>query len=149
VIGVGSTTGRFCLGGLADRLGRRSALIATFIGMAMALLLWAGSSAAWSLAVFALVYGVLYGGFVALLPALVMDHFGGRNVSGIIGVLYTSVAFGTLIGPSAAGFAFDRTHTYAAAIVAGAAANALAAVVVAVTSRTHGSPAAAADRVVR
>jgi hypothetical protein len=29
-----------------------------------------------------------------------MDYFGGRNVSSIIGVLYTSVAFGTLIGPS-------------------------------------------------
>jgi hypothetical protein len=26
---------------------------------------------------------------------------GGRNVSSIIGVLYTSVAFGTLVGPSA------------------------------------------------
>jgi hypothetical protein len=53
-------------------------------------------------------------------------------------VLYTSVAFGTLIGPSAAGFAFDRTHTYAAAIVVGAAANALAAAIVAVTSRASG-----------
>ena len=35
-------------------------------------------------------------------------YLGGRNVSGIIGVLYTSVAFGTLIGPRAAGFAFYR-----------------------------------------
>jgi hypothetical protein len=60
------------------------------------------------------------------------------HVSGITGVLYTSVAFGTLIGPSAAGFAFDRTHTYAAAIVVGAAANALAAAIVAVTSRASG-----------
>ena len=50
---------------------------------------------------------MFYGGWVAVLPAVVMDYFGGRNVSGIIGILYTSVAFGTLIGPSAAGFAFD------------------------------------------
>jgi hypothetical protein len=34
--------------------------------------------------------------------------FGGRNVSGIIGILYTSVAFGTLLGPSAAGHDRDR-----------------------------------------
>lgn len=51
---------------------------------------------------------MFYGGYVAVLPALVMDYFGGRNVSGIIGILYTSVAFGTLIGPSAAGFAERR-----------------------------------------
>jgi len=47
------------------------------------------------------VYGVFYGGWVAVLPAVVMDFFGGRNVSGILGVLYTSVAFGTLIEPGA------------------------------------------------
>jgi hypothetical protein len=27
------------------------------------------------------------------MPAVVMDYFGGRNVSGIIGILNTSVAF--------------------------------------------------------
>ena len=30
----------------------------------------------------------------------------------LIGILYTSVAFGTLIGPSAAGFVFDISHSY-------------------------------------
>jgi OFA family oxalate/formate antiporter-like MFS transporter len=64
----------------------------------------------------------------------VMDYFGGRNVSGIIGVLYTSVAFGTLIGPSAAGFAFDLSHSYTLPILFSAGANILAAVIVAATS---------------
>jgi hypothetical protein len=62
-----------------------------------------------------------------------MDYFGGRNVSGIIGILYTSVAFGTLIGPSAAGFAFDLTHNYTLPILAGVAANIIAAVVIVMT----------------
>ena len=78
------------------------------------------------------VYGVFYGGWVAVLPAVVMDYFGGRNVSGIIGILYTSVAFGTLIGPSAAGFAFDLTHSYTLPILASAAANIVAALIVAI-----------------
>jgi hypothetical protein len=60
--------------------------------------------------------------------------FGGRNVSGIIGILYTSVAFGTLIGPSAAGFAFDLGHSYTLPILASAGANIVAAAIVAVTS---------------
>ncbi len=65
-----------------------------------------------------------------------MDYFGGRNVSSIIGVLYTSVAFGTLIGPSAAGFAFDLTHSYALPIMASAGTNIVAAVIVAVMAKT-------------
>ena len=65
----------------------------------------------------------------------VMDFFGGRNISGIIGILYTSVALGTLVGPSAAGFAFDVSHSYTLSILAAMAANAGAAAIVAVTSK--------------
>jgi MFS transporter, OFA family, oxalate/formate antiporter len=135
-IGVGSTAGRFLLGGLADRTGRRMALVMMFVGMALALAVWAVSTDAWSLAAFAFAYGVFYGGWVAVLPAVVMDYFGGRNVSGTIGVLYTSVAFGTLIGPSAAGLAFDVTQTYTVPILASVCANIIAAVIVASTPKT-------------
>jgi OFA family oxalate/formate antiporter-like MFS transporter len=134
LIGVGSTAGRFFLGGLADRLGRRRALIVMFAGMALSLIIWALSVNFWGLAAFAFAYGIFYGGFVAILPALVMDYFGGRNVSGIIGVLYTSVALGTLTGPSAAGFAFDFSHSYLLPILASACANVVAAGIVAFIS---------------
>jgi hypothetical protein len=63
-----------------------------------------------------------------------MDHFGGRNVSGLIGILYTSVAFGTLVGPSAAGFAFDLSHSYVVPILVSAAANLVAVIIVATIS---------------
>lgn len=139
VIGIGSTAGRFFLGGLADRMGRQLSLLLMFIGMALALAVWMISTGIWSLAAFAFVYGVFYGGWVAVLPAVVMDYFGGRNVGGIIGILYTSVAFGTLIGPSAAGFAFDLSHSYTLPILASVVANIVAAVIVAVTSRKAGA----------
>jgi MFS transporter, OFA family, oxalate/formate antiporter len=103
--------------------------------MAPALVLWACSSGLAPLAAFALSYGVFYAGFVALLPALVMGEFGGRSVSGIIGVLYTSVAVGTLVGPSAAGFAFDASHGYVLPILASAGADVVAVALLAATSR--------------
>jgi MFS family permease len=134
-IGVGSTAGRFLLGGLADRFGRRASLLAMFLGMAAAMAIWAVSADFWMLSVFALAYGVFYGGWVAVMPALVMDEFGGRSVSGVIGVLYTSVAFGTLIGPSAAGWAFDLSGSYTAPILVGVAGNVLGALVVARATR--------------
>ena len=86
VIGIGSTVGRFLLGGLADRLGRRLHLVPMFAGMAVELVIWVFSTTFWPLAIFAFVFGTAYGGWVALLPSVVMDYFGGRNVSGIIGV---------------------------------------------------------------
>lgn len=135
VIGIGSTAGRFFLGGLADRIGRQLGVLAMFAGMALALGVWALSSALWALAAFAFVFGVFYGGFVALLPALVTDYFGGRNAGGIIGALYTSVAFGTLIGPSAAGFAFDLSHSYALPILLSLGANVIAAGIMAGMSK--------------
>ncbi|OXJ21032.1 MFS transporter [Burkholderia sp. AU6039] len=142
-IGVGSTAGRFFLGGLADRFGRRTSLLAMFAGMAVALVAWAGAGTVATLAAFALGFGVFYGGWVAVLPAVVMDYFGGRNVSGIIGVLYTSVAFGTLIGPTAAGFIYDAGGGYLVPILASAAANAIAFAIVATTGRASTAARAA------
>jgi MFS family permease len=135
VIGIGSTAGRFFLGGLADRMGRQLALLCMFAGMALALTIWAFSTLLWGLVAFAFTFGVFYGGFVAILPALVMDYFGGRNVSGIIGALYTSVAVGTLMGPSAAGFAFDRNHNYTLPILIAIGANIIAAAIMAAMSK--------------
>jgi MFS family permease len=112
-------------------MGRRASLLAMFVGMALSLAIWAVAGNLWTLAAFALAFGVFYGGWVAVLPTVVMDTFGGRNVSGIIGILYTSVAFGTLIGPSAAGFAFDVTHSYALPIWASVGANVAAAGIIA------------------
>jgi OFA family oxalate/formate antiporter-like MFS transporter len=144
VIGVGSTVGRFFLGGLADRLGRRLSLLVMFVGMAASLLIWAAATTFWPLAVFAFAFGVAYGGWVALLPSVVMDYFGGRNVSGIIGVLYTSAGIGTLIGPSAAGFAFDLSHSYTVPILLSAAGNVIAALIMALTSESSTSETAGA-----
>jgi MFS family permease len=141
-VGVGSTAGRFFLGGLADGLGRERALVLMFVGMAGALFIWMFSTGFWGMTAFALVYGVFYGGFVAVLPALVMDYFGGRNVGGIIGVLYTSIAAGTLIGPSAAGFAFDVSHSYTLPILGAVCGNLIAALVM--VSVRAGGPTAAA-----
>jgi MFS transporter, OFA family, oxalate/formate antiporter len=47
------------------------------------------------------------------------------------------IAFGTLIGPSAAGFAFDLNHSYMLPIVASIVAYVIAAVILARASRPH------------
>lgn len=135
IIGVGSTVSRFTLGALADRLGRDVSLIAMTLGMAVALACWPSLTGFWALAAFALMFGGFYGGWVALLPSLVMDWFGARHLAGIIGILYTSVGIGTLIGPGAVGYAFDLTKSYGLALIGSAIAGLLGAATLTVAGR--------------
>src|SRR5437764_119293 len=122
LVGLGSTFGRFLLGGVADRLGRRRAFAGMYLGMALMLVWWLGSWSAWQIAVFALVFGTCYGGFVALAPALIVDYFGERNAGGLIGISYTAVALGTLAGSPFAGYVFDFFRSYTMPIAVSAAA---------------------------
>lgn len=122
LIGMGSILGRFFFGGTADRVGRRRAYGAMFFGMSVMMFWWLAWSSYWALAVFAVAFGAFYGGFVALAPALTADYFGSRSISGIIGVLYSGVAVGTLLGPVLAGYAYDVAQSYTLPIAASAVA---------------------------
>jgi MFS family permease len=120
LIGLGSLLGRFAIGGPADRLGRIPSLAAMYAGLGTMFVLWWTATAYWVLALFALAFGVCYGAYVALLPTIVMDLYGPRSVTGIIGCLYTGCGFGTLLGPWLAGAAYDAWGSYHAPIAAGA-----------------------------
>ena len=124
LIGLGSLVGRFAIGSIADRFGCMRSLALMYLGMALMLLLWWASTGALALSLMAVGFGISYGGFVATFPTVVMDLFGARSVSGIIGCIYTAAGIGTLFGPPVAGAAFDATGSYSAPIL-GAAALAL------------------------
>jgi MFS family permease len=125
LIGIGSIAGRFGLGTIADRLGRRATMLAMFLGLTLMLAFWLVAANAWLLGVFALAYGACYGGFVALVPAVIIDYLGARNAGAIIGALYTCVAPGTLVGPPLAGYAYDFWGSYTIPIVGSIALMAL------------------------
>ena len=127
LVGLGSLIGRFGVGGIADRLGRLPSLAAFYAGLGAMLIVWWSTTDWWVLALFAVVFGICYGGYVALGPTIVMDLYGPRAVSGIIGCLYTGAGIGTLIGPWLAGVAFDAFGSYDAPILAAAALSFLAA----------------------
>lgn len=127
LIGLGSLAGRFTVGPFADRLGRKASLVAAYAGLGVMLLIWWAAREYWLLALFAVGFGMCYGGAVALLPTIVMDFYGGRAVSGIIGCLYTGAGLGTLLGPWLAGAAFDAFGAYDVPILASAVLSFLAA----------------------
>ena len=128
LIGIGSLVGRFAIGALADRLGRVRTLVLMQASMGASYLLWGASGGYLALALFAVWFGLSYGGIVSLMPAICMDLFGARAVSSIVGTLYTGAALGNLLGPVVAGAVFDASASYAPVIVGCVALAAVAAI---------------------
>jgi MFS family permease len=112
LIGLASIVGRFLVGGIADRYGRRRAIIGINLGLAFASAWWALSIDIWELTLFAIVFGTCYGGFVALGPAVMADYFGVRSISAVIGVGFTAASIAMFAGPILAGYAFDVMQSY-------------------------------------
>ena len=139
LIGIGSLLGRFALGALADRLGRLRTNVLVQAMLGSSLLIWALADTYPAFAIFALLFGLSYGGIVSLMPPICTDLYGVRAVSGIIGVLYTSAGFGALIGPVAAGALFDASGSYAWALAACGACSLLA-VILAIRLQGLGRP---------
>lgn len=130
LIGLGSSAGRLAMGPSSDRLGRQPSLAVSFAAMAATLFFWLVATQFWTLAIFAVLFGAAYGGYVALMPALASDFFGAKNAGGILGVMYTSAGLGALVGPTIAGLAYDLNDSYVLPIVFGGAVNVVAVVCV-------------------
>jgi MFS family permease len=130
VIGAASIVGRLALGAAAARTGVLRTYQACFALMAGSFLLWLGAPGYPRLVLFAVLLGVGYGGFVALGPALVAVLFGVRGLGGLLGVLYTSAAVGSAVGPPVAGAVIGGDGRYLPVVVASLALGTLATAVV-------------------
>ncbi|MDC0948397.1 MFS transporter [Gammaproteobacteria bacterium] len=112
-IGISSIVGRFLFGGVSDRIGSRHTISLMSAGMTAAVIWWFLLPATLvNLYIYAMVFGAFYGGYISLLPVLAMTFFGGRQLSTIVGALYTSWGVGALIGPTMVGYLFDLNNTY-------------------------------------
>lgn len=109
LIGAFSIVGRLGLSALAGAVGTMRLYIISFAGMACSHFIWlfAGGSYV-ALVIYTIVLGISYGGFIALSPTVVAERFGMDGLGGVIGMLYTSAAIGSLGGPPLAGFLKDQ-----------------------------------------
>ncbi|NKK61894.1 MFS transporter [Rhizobium leguminosarum bv. viciae] len=122
LIGIGNIFGRFVLAGLGDRIGSLRLLAILTFAVAGSFVLWSAASGFVMLAIFAVLFGMSYGGCVGLYPAVAADLFGTRSIGAVLGYLYTAVGVAALLGPTIAGFIFDRTGSYLGPIMFSAAA---------------------------
>lgn len=124
-IGVGGTIGRLGAGSASDRLGRCPTLFAVCALQAVGLVQFSLASDVTSLWAAAIVFGISYGGGVALLPALCGDLFGRAHVAGVVGVLFAIAGSPSAAGPWLAGLLFDLSGSYESTFLGAALLNAV------------------------
>jgi MFS family permease len=118
IMGGASIPGRLALAALGARWGAQRLYRACFAAVPLSLLIWllAGGRFTWLVA-FATLFGVAYGGWIALAPAVVARLYGTEGLGRVLGLLYTSGAFGVLAGPPVTGLLVDLTDGYTIAII--------------------------------
>lgn len=127
-IGIGSIFGRFVLTGLGDRLGRLRLLVMLTFLFAGSFVIWSAAAGFITFVLFAVLFGVSYGGCVGLYPAVAAELFGSRHIGATLGYLYTAVGVAALFGPPLSGFVFDQTGSYLGSTMLSLATAAAAAV---------------------
>ncbi|OLN81261.1 Riboflavin transporter MCH5-like protein 11 [Colletotrichum chlorophyti] len=94
-----SIAGRLAVGWLADRFGKMTALITSFLPAVLAKTDPKTPTALMTL--FVVHVGLLEFGFVSLVPVVVSDNFGAENLASKVGLLNSIMGLGVLAGPSA------------------------------------------------
>lgn len=112
IIGGASIVGRLMMGSAGDRIGNRLALIICFIILVAALFWLRLANELWMLYLFAVIYGVAHGGFLALISPTVAGLFGTSSHGVLLGIVFFSGTIGGAIGPILAGHIFDTASSY-------------------------------------
>lgn len=114
--GIFSAFGRIVLGLCADKFGKLPMLIACCALGGTATLLWMLCTTFPTLLVYFVCYNFFAGGLISLVPVVAAELFGIKELSSIIGVLYTASAAGNLLAAPIGGFLYDAFKDYYAAI---------------------------------
>jgi len=117
IFGGMSITGRFASGLLSDKVGARRILVACVVTITLALIWLIFARESWMFYLFAVVYGIAYGGMVPLYTLIAAELFGLRS----LGIIAAAVSFlstiGAAVGAPIAGSIFDSTGSYHWALV--------------------------------
>ncbi len=131
IIGGFNILSSLLTGRVSDIVGRKMPGIVWALLLAGALvgLIWAREL--WMLYLFAVVFGLSWGGLGVIATTLSVDIFEGRNLGVIMGALNMAWSIGAAIGPFVGGLVFDVTNSYSMAFAIGAALMVVAALLMA------------------
>ncbi|KAJ3276990.1 hypothetical protein HDV01_000042 [Terramyces sp. JEL0728] len=112
ILNGASGVGRVILGYGADSLGHLNSFTLCLLFASLSvLLIWPFSTTFSSLIVFAAAYGLFVGGYVSILPNVIIKMFGLENIGSKIGAIYSTFFYGSILGPYVIGYLID-SFTY-------------------------------------
>jgi len=111
--------GRLAVGAISDKIGtKRASSLSLLIGATM--MFWLiGAHRNWMLFLFAVLYGVAYGGFLTQVPRFIVELFGKKSMGGIMSIKNVIITIGPALGPVLGAFIYDRTGSYSMAFTIG------------------------------
>ena len=116
-IGIASITGKVLFGRIGDRIGNRSIYMICFSMMVFSLLWLTPTRQTLLLYLFAVVFGLAYGGNATSQSPLVATLFGLQSHGIIMGTVNNGFTVGATFGPFVSGALFDKMGDYEAAFL--------------------------------
>ena len=106
------------IGGMAaDIVDKRKLLAASITAMALSMIWLTSADQSWKIYLFAILFGMVFGGGDTSLIAVVTDVFGTAKIGTMMGILMISWGLGSAAGPYLAGCVFDYTGSYGWAFI--------------------------------
>jgi MFS transporter, OFA family, oxalate/formate antiporter len=117
IIGGLSVVGMITMGPTADRLGIKPAMAISYALMAVSLYWLIAANDLWGIYLFAIIYGVAYGGMQISFSPAVAKLFGLKSHGSILGSAALMGTLGGALGPFFTGFIFDTNTSYTIAFL--------------------------------
>lgn len=121
IISLASIGGRFFMGVSAERIDIHYTLLLTRVLLIVAFICILFTRTVWSFYLFAVLFGVPYGGEIPQIPLFIGNYFGTKSMATLVGISSFVMNVGGALGSWAAGKIFDSTRSYNGAFLAGLA----------------------------
>jgi MFS family permease len=125
LFGGASILGRVGIGPLGSRIGIVILFKISVFAMAASYGWWLAATSYTSLVGFAIVLGLAYGIRIALMPGVLIEAFGTRDLGAVLGAFFTASGIAAAIGPPLAGAIVDLSGDHRLAIAFALATGAL------------------------
>ncbi len=109
--------GSLVFGYLAETFSTRSIVTLSLFGMGLGYLGILMVHVAWQGFAWSAYYGFVSGGMFTLQQVIMADYFGRNSLGAVRGIVWPTQMVFNALGPLAASFAYDTTHSYVAAFV--------------------------------
>lgn len=122
--------GTIASGASSDRIGRKNVLAILYMSRALVTVLLITVPGVWTIYLFAIVFGFLGYGAVALTSGITGDVFGVRSLGIVFGTIYVLHQVGGAIGTYVGGFSYDLTGSYTWSLLSCVAVSVISAILV-------------------